>query len=240
MIPAYRRLLLGCLLCLPAHSASLSGNLVSSEIDQLTQSIGFPSTTRLLRSSEAYPSWPGAKIGAEIVAAGSGSIGGFGDRTGSSPALTIVPRIFLAKGLFSDLEILLAFFPAGSPTGITTMGGILKWSFYHEDNSWFTAAAFMGYTQISAFAGDFEGDDVEFGVSFSKDFVRIRPYLGGGVLAAKGSVKPGLAATAARSSLQTTLHLFAGVELELPVNVTFQFDLMNLTPMATFFIGKRF
>lgn len=228
------------MLAAPARGAGLSGNLVSSEIDQLTQSIGFPSATRLLRSSEPYPSWPGAKIGGEIVAAGSGGIGGFGDKKGSSPALTLVPRIYLAKGLFSDLEILLVILPAGSPTGITTTGGILKWTFYQEGSSWFTAAAFMGYTQVSAFDEDFQGDTVEFGVSFSKDLVRLRPYLGAGILAAKGSVKQSLAATAARSSLQTTLHLFAGAELELPVNVTFQFDLMNLTPMATLFVGKRF
>jgi len=221
-------------------AANLPGGLVPAEIDAVTQSIGFSATSRLLRSAETYPSWPGAKLGMELAVAPSRGIGGLGNGTGSIPSAHLVPRFFIAKGLFTDIELVLSFFPMLGPTGFKSMGGFLKWSYHRESTTWLASAAYFGYTSITAYNGDYEGSNAEFGTVFSKDLVRLKPFAGGGILFAQGTVARTLAATSARSSLQATLHLFLGAELEFPVNVTFQFDLMNLVPMATLSVAKKF
>ncbi len=73
----------------------------------------------------------------------------------------------------------------------------------------------------------------------SKDWVRFKPYIGASVLIASGKVDPSLSATPQASATMGT-HVFAGMEWELPVNLTVQADLINTDPLFSLFIGKKF
>lgn len=234
------RLLLFLLFPIALNAASLPSGLVPTEIEGVVRILGFPAVTRLLRSAEAYKPWPGIKVGGEVTISSTQDLATLGDKNGSVPQFTLLPRLYLSKGLFSELELILSTFPIRDPVGVATIGGILKWTFYQEKETWLSAAAYFGYTRVYAFHSDYVGNDVEFGIYFSKDWVRLKPFLGAAMLFAEGSVRPVLAKTAATSALQSTLHTFLGAEWEFPLNLGFQVDLMNLTPMGSLFIGKKF
>jgi len=222
-----------------AWGATLPTGLRPADIAQLVSVVGFGTASHLLRSAEPYATWPGAKVGMEIPAFGRKEINLLGDANGSVPDVLLAPRLFISKGLFSDLEFTLTFLPA-SVSNFSSFGGLLKWGFYKESSSWLASAAYFSYAEVTGFSKGYSGSNVEFGVAFSKDYVRMCPYFGGGFLFARGTVLPEYAATPVLSALQTTLHLFMGVEFELPLNITIQADLVNLTPTGTLFIGYHF
>jgi len=223
-----------------AMGASLPGELSAVDVDRVIEILGFGGATRLLRSAEPYEAFPGLKIGVELGFIPSKDINALGNQLGSIPTIMFPPRLYVAKGLFLDLEFIFSFFPSGIISTISSYGGILKWTFLHEAEHSISAAGYGGYTKISAFDSTYEGSDWEFGVVASKDYVRTRPFAGLGLLFASGSVPPSFAKTPKFSGSQSTIHIFLGLEVELPVNVTLQFDLMNLSPSGSLFLGKKF
>jgi hypothetical protein len=220
------------------HAASLPGALSQTEVNRVTRFLAMGGATRLLRSSEAYPPWPGLKFGVEISVLPGGNISSLGNGVNSVAGILPSPRIYLAKGIAQGLEIVGSFFPAGLNT-LSGVGGILKWNFLPENEEWVSMAAFFGVTGLNAFQGEFKGTNFELGISVSKDYVRMRPYLGAALMLAKGEIAPTLA-TANTTAALAGSHFFLGAEFELPFNFTLQADLINLDPMITAFIGKRF
>ena len=225
----------------PSLGAGLPTGLVSSEIERAVELIGFGATTRLLRSAEPYEQWPGIRVGLEVGGFSTKNLNSFGAANGTAPGLALVPRIHITKGILEYLELVITLLPTASPTGISTIGGLAKWSFSRESGNWLAGAAYFGYTQVKAFDDEYSGNNVEFGLTFSKDYVRMTPFFGLGVLFAEGAVKPSLVAPNTKNSaLKTTLHAFVGAEINLPINLAIQIDLMNLVPMGTLMIGKKF
>jgi hypothetical protein len=225
----------------PAHSASLPGNLTPGDIEKITQLIGEDATTKLMRSAENYRDlFPGIKLGVEFNVLWPGNLETLGNGQGSVPSFLPQPRFHFAKSLPFNLEFIFSFFPTSLANTVSTWGGILKWTFYPEDEELLSIAGFVGYTDVQAFNLNFTGSDLELGIYASKDFVRIRPYLGVGVLFTRGTVAPALAATATNSASLTDFHPFLGMEIKLPVDLTVQLDLLHLNPRASFSIGKTF
>jgi len=224
-----------------ARAASLPGNLTPPEIDEIIQVVGLGSATKMMRSAEAYREFfPGLKLGLEINVFTSKNIGSFGDQTGSVPGFVPMPRLYIAKSLFFDLEFIFSVFPSSFMHTTSSYGGILKWTFYNEKENYLSAAAYVGYTKVSAFSGDFEGSDIELGAVASKDYVRLRPYIGAGLLFASGTVRRELSQAADNGGSQSTIHAFIGAEFNFPINVTVQLDFMNLAPQGSLFFGKKF
>ena len=122
---------------------------------------------------------------------------------------------------------------------LTSIGCILKYTFYTERENWVSAAMYLAYTGVSAFKESYKGSDIEFGAYFSKDYVRLKPFLGAGLLFARGEVDP-LYVLSKNSGWQSTVHFFLGLEFELPINFTAQLDLMNLSPAGSILLAKRF
>jgi len=223
-----------------AHAASLPTGLGPIEIDRLVEVIGTGATARLLRSAEPYELFPGIKLGLEIAIVPTRDLNNMGNQDGSLPAALPVPRFYFCKGLFFNLELILNLFPVSIANSLSTFGGSLKWAFFDENKNWLHGAMFVTFTTITGFDSAFSGNNIEMGAVLSKDYVRIKPYLGGGLLFARGNVAPSYARTADTSGGHSTLHLFIGGEVELPLNVGFQLDLMNLSPSGTLFFGKKF
>src|SRR6476659_1532962 len=92
-------------LAAPAYGASLPGALSPTDVESAVRVLGFGSTSRLMRSAEPLSSWPGIKIGFETPLADPGPLRRMGNGGGSVPGLHIVPRLYVAKGLFSSLEL---------------------------------------------------------------------------------------------------------------------------------------
>ncbi len=222
------------------RAASLPSGLVGVEIENIIERIGFVSTTRLMRAAEALPPWPGIRLGVDVSVAPQMGFNELGDRNGAEPQVFVLPRLHFSKGLWAGAELIFSTMPFTDQPGYSATGGILKWCFYTEKSGWLSVSTFVGYTNVSVFRNDFSGNNFEFGVYASKDYVRLKPYLGASVLLAQGSIRPALAKTAVVSSMKGTLHAFIGLELEYPVTIVAEFGLFNLNPTMSLFIGKRF
>jgi hypothetical protein len=223
-------------------ASSLSSSLGPSDVRRVVEIIGVPAAARLMRSAEAYESWPGLKIGFEVLAIGERDLNLLGNGTGTLPGLSPVPRLYLSKGLFYDLELTLSFFPTSDVNPVATLGVIVKYCFYQEQSDWLSIAGFIGITDVEAFRSTYHGTDIEVGVVISKDYVRMKPYVGLGILAARGEVDTSLlaAGTTDNDAWYSTLHGFIGTEIELPLTFGAQLDLFNLSLGASFFVGKKF
>jgi len=199
------------------------------------------SAMKPLRSAEAMPTWPGFKIGFELGLIPPADINQMGDGSGTLPTMNPVPRLYLCKGLFFDTELIFSLFPSSVVNTINTSGLIFKWSYMDEKQGTYSGSLFLGMTSISAFNRQFLGSDIELGAILSKDYVRVRPYAGLGLMKASGEFPSGILQTPTTTSASATLiHLFVGAEFNLPVNFTAQVDFYNLNPALTVFTGKRF
>jgi hypothetical protein len=236
--PLFRLLL--ALTCLPASAGTLSGHLNQLEMNHIVEILGIGSASRLMRSAEAYDLWPGAKLGVEITLLPTRDINEVGDRTGSVPGFNPGPRLYLAKGLPLDLEVILNYWSVTVVNTVSTAGIMLKWTFKSEQDSWASGAVYGGFTHISAYDDAYYGNDEELGVEFSKDYVRLKPYVGMGFLLAQGTFGRYLAATQYNNATAAVFHAFTGLEIEMPANVTLQLDLMNLSLTASLAITKHF
>lgn len=225
-----------------AHASTLPGGLNPSDIGRVVEIVGIPAAARLMRSAEAYPTWPGIKIGFEVLAVGERGLNDLGNKAGTLPAVNPIPRLYLSKGLFNDLELTLSFFPTSEVNPISTLGVVFKYCFYQEQADWLSIAAFLGFTDVEAFKSAYHGTDIEVGVVISKDYVRIKPYIGLGILAARGEVDRALlvAGNTDNDAWSNTLHAFIGTEVELPLTFGAQLDFFNLSLGASFFVGKKF
>jgi hypothetical protein len=226
----------------PVQASSLAKKLSASDIRRVVEIIGLPAAARLMRSAETYPSWPGVKIGIEVLALGERGLNDIGDRSGTLPSVNPIPRLYLSKGLFWDTELTISFFPTSDVNPVATLGVMLKHCFYQEQTDWLSLSAFVGITDIEAFRSSYHGTDFEAGLLISKDYVRLKPYVGLGVLIARGEVDRTLLDTgvADNDAWAATLHAFIGTEIELPLTFGAQLDLFNLAVGASFFVGKKF
>ena len=234
-----KRLLLVTLLAIPGFAAQFSNNLSSADVERITETLGFGGASRLMRSAEPYEGFPGIKIGVEAALTPSTSLNALGDGTGSLPNFIPSPRLYLAKGLFENFELIGNLFTPSILDTLSSVGLLMKWTFWDEMETLLSAAFYGGYTRLTAFRGAYTGNDLEVGALLSKDYVRMKPYLGAGWLIANGNVSPDFAPQD-RSTWQSTIHFFAGIELEFPVQVTLQVDMMDMRPQGSILIAKHF
>lgn len=242
------RLLLTLLvLSLPqvTFARSLPQGLSSADVSHVVGVLGVGASSRLVRSSEAYPLFPGIKVGVEISFFPTEDLNYLGFRNGSLPSLQPMPRLFVSKGIFPNLELSANFFPSSISSLPASLGGMLKWNLIHEKTSEIEGAVYTGYTIIDSYNGDFKGNTFELGGTLSRDFVEMRPYVGLGLLVASGTVNQQLVPSGINSGLSSNLRAFMGIELELPLNIAMQIDLSNLASnsvslASSLFIGKRF
>lgn len=225
---------------LPAH-AGLPSQLDGSDLDRIIEVVGFGGTSRLLRSAEVYESWPGVKFGVEVALVSGRDVSGLGDGTGTISGFLPSPRIYIAKGLIYDFEIIFNFFPESDFNPVTSVGAILKHTFYQETSNWMSSAVYFGLTSLNAFSGGFTATNLEVGLLISKDYVRLKPFFGMGVLFSQGTLAANLLATNSKqSSWGSTMHLSFGTEIELPISLSAQIDLFNLAFGGSILVGKSF
>lgn len=224
-----------------AHAGRLPGALTSGDVKAITQRLAFPLATKVLRSAEALPTWPGFKIGLEGAASFPGGVANLGDGTGVKESATFLPRFYAAKGLFAGVEAAVALAPSESPTGNGCVGASGKITWLDERDGPWSSAFYGAYTYLDLFRGDFSGHTGEFGMVWSRDFVRLRPFLGVGALYAQGTVRSGLVLPGEnQTSRRPAAHAFVGLEVEYPANLTLQLDFYNEHPAASLFLGQRF
>lgn len=222
--------------------AKLGGNLKPAEVENIIQKVGFGSASRLLRSAETYPLWAGIKVGLELPVTPSAGLSEYGDGKSTIGGVMVGPRIYLCKGLSDGFEITFNFFQPQMLNTPATFGTIIKYNFATEDKNWAAMSTYFGYTGVSAFTSSksselnptiaYSGTDIELGVYASRNYIKLKPYAGVGVLLAQGQIDPSLVQSIS-SAWQGTIHLFLGSEFEWPVNFTAQLDFMNLAVMGS-------
>lgn len=224
-----------------ASGASLPAQLTPDEIGTVVNELGTSGAIRLMRSAEKYPKfWPGFKVGVEFDVLFAGALSKLGDKGGNVPGFIPQPKFYFSKGLFFGVEFIFSFFPSSVMSTLGSTGGIVKWTFYDESQRAISIAAFSGLTSLTGLNGTFTGSTFEGGIYGSKDFVRLKPYLGVGLLRVSGSVPRGYTTSDETGSSGFVMHTFAGCEFNLPVSMSLQIDLYNITPRMALFFGKKF
>ena len=145
---------------LPLLAGTLPSGVSNSEFDRIVEVLGYGSVTRLMRSAESYESFPGVKLGVEFALTPTRDINSMGDATGTLPGMVIAPRIFIAKGLFENAELVFSFFTNKFFDTLVTFGSIFKYTFYSERQSWVSAALFVGDTGSSGFTNTFKSNNI--------------------------------------------------------------------------------
>jgi hypothetical protein len=230
---------LAILFSVRAQGGTLPGALSTAEIDRIAKLVAMGGAVRLLRSAESYPLWPGVKIGAEITLFPGDRLADLGNGLGSVSSFLPMPRVYFAKGLIEDVEIVASFFPFNLNT-VNGGGAIAKWTFVHERENWVTVAGIFGVTAINAFQDEFQGANLELGAVVSKDFVTVKPYAGASLMFARGKVLSSLAASTSETSALLGTHFYLGAEVAFPVSLAVQLDLINLDPTLSAFAGVKF
>lgn len=228
------------LLSFRIFGSDLPSNMSAQDVSRLTGVLGPSSALRMLRSAEAFPSWPGIKFGVEVMILPSQNIHSLGDGNGTIPQVNPVPRLYFCKGLFWDVDLVIDYLPNTLSNTISTLGIGLKWTYMNEKEAFASGAFYGGLTRIDAFDSNFLGTDFEMGVIFSRDYTRARPYLGGGLLMSAGSLVVPATRLALYDATTFAVHTFAGVEFKLPLSISLQFDIMNLSPMGSILLGISF
>ncbi|MFM8312746.1 MAG: hypothetical protein ACKOA8_00505 [Deltaproteobacteria bacterium] len=220
-------------------SAQLPTGLTPSELTTLIRVISFGNVTRVMRSAEAYPTFPGLKLAIETPLVPSGSLSELGNGSASLPMVIPAPRLNITKGLGMGLEVSLAISTQSITKTMGTEGVLAKWTYLEEKEAFLTSSIFASYTRLNGFTNTFNGNEFEAGILASKDYVRLKPYIGFGILLANATVTK---AICINEQTQTALtpHLFIGTEIELPMTITFQLDLNQLVPSASFSLGYHF
>jgi hypothetical protein len=229
-------------LCLLSHgsvAATLPKGISSDELSTLIQTLGMGNATRVMRSAEAYPTLPGLKISLETALVPSGSLNELGNNSASLPILIPSPKINITKGLGMGFEASLNISTESILETMGTVGFLAKWTYLEEKDDFATSALFLSFTRLTGFKENYKGNDFEFGVLASKDFVRLKPFVGLGLLLANATVTK---TVSPKTQTGTVLrpHLFVGTEIELPMNITFQMDFAGLTPSGSFSLGYQF
>lgn len=219
-----------------ALGATLPSGLSSDEVDSLVGFIGHGMVSKLMRSAEPAESFPGLKLGVEMVLVNMEPIGTFGEKNGDVRGVQPIPRFLISKGLFSNLELTFSFLPSGILKTNSLYGAILKWAWLDERTHSAHVAFYGGYTRVRFFHDELIANDFELGAIASKDYVMIRPYMGLSGILAKGNVADRLASGKTAGSA-VALHSFVGLEIQTPIALTAQFDLLNLTPSGSFLVG---
>lgn len=229
--------MVGCLLGSYAWARIPTG-LSQSDIDRLIEYLGPPATTRLLRSADAYDVFPGLRFAVEVSFLPTGEINDLGDKNGTFAGLNPTPRFSFSKGIGYGLEFQLNYFPENIMNVLSSMGGSVKWMIIDERESEFSGSVYGAYTNLSGFEQSFTGRNIELGAVFSKDFVRLRPFAGAGLIFSTGKVASNFAVRSnERDGTHYTVHSYLGCEILLPMNVTVEIDMMNLSPMLTLLVG---
>lgn len=233
----------------PLWASKLAGGLKPAEVENIIQKVGFGSASRLMRSAETYPLWAGIKVGLELPVTPAAGMSDYGDGNGTIGSILVGPRIYLCKGLADGFEITFNFFQPQMLNTPASFGTILKYNFATEDKNWASVSTFFGYTSVSAFSSSkgselkptiaYNGTDIELGVYASRNYIKMKPYAGLGVLLAQGQILPELTVSES-SAWQGTIHLFMGSEFEWPMNFTAQLDFMNLAVMGSLAFTFKF
>jgi hypothetical protein len=222
-----------------AQAMKLPQGLDPSELNSLIETLGFGNTTRVMRSAEAYAKFPGLRITLETPLVPSESLNQLGSGSASLPIFIPSPRLHISKGIGLGLELSLDLSSQEILETVATVGFLSKWTFHEEREGFVTSALFLGYTKLDGFHDTYSGNNFELGILASKDFVRLKPYIGFGILLATGKV-PQYVCLKTQSGTAITAHFFLGTEIELPMNIAFQLDFTQTFPSASFSLGYHF
>lgn len=219
--------------------ARLPQNISVTDLSVLVKTLAFGNTTKVMRSAEAYPAFPGLRVSLETSLVRSGELSEMGNGTASLPVIIPSPRLTLTKGLGMGLEAAMNISTQQLINTISTFGFLGKWTFIDEQDSFATSAVFTSYTSLNGFNDNFRGFNFEAGFVASRDYVRIKPYVGMGFLVASGTVTRSICAVSQQSTAVGP-HLFLGTEIELPMNITFQMDFTDWIPTGSLALGYKF
>jgi hypothetical protein len=127
-----------------------------------------------------------------------------------------------------DFHLSGSFSPGFLYDGMTTGGGALQWMMFEDSDSASKVSLLGAYTHTSAFE-DFLCNTFDVTAQVSRDLDVWQPYLGLGVMVAKGSVRKELMRDERESSKSTrgAIHGYLGARFDLGARLGVQADFFN-------------
>lgn len=174
-------------------------NRIEQEIKEFVLVSGWSSNFRGLSPASSLGVW-GFDVGVELTSLPQNAF----HLAGQDLSLpSFFPRVTLAKGITPNLDFQSSFlFPqilqgrVDLPEEIKKLiiyGGGLKYTLFHEEESWVSVAARVSYTRLylDFFSNEVFGADASLSRSLKIPFTpfQLTPYLGGGYIGTKGEFK---------------------------------------------------
>lgn len=220
-------------------AAQLPKNISDSDLNFLVKTLAFGNVTRVMRSAESYPLYPGLKLSLETSLVSSKELNEMGDGSASLPFIIPSSRLNISKGWGGGIETLFNVSTQSFLKTISTVGFMGKWMVQDEKDSFASTAVFSGVTILNGFNENFKGTEYEIGFLMSKDYVRLKPYVGAGLIFASATVSK-MVCPVVQSESVFSPHLFMGAEIELPMNIALQLDFTQLIPTGSISLGYHF
>lgn len=217
----------------------LPKGIEEEDFTPLIRTLSLSHTTKVLRSAEAYPLYPGLKLSLETTFVNSAKLSEMGNDTSSLPIVIPSTRLNITKGLGSGVEAQFNLSTQALLKTISSIGFLAKWMLIDQKESFASGSVFASFTKLNGFNDDFNSTNFELGFYMSQDYVRIKPYLGMGLILANATVSRSVSPQIQNGSVFSP-HLFLGTEIELPMNVAVQLDFTELTPTGSISLGYHF
>jgi hypothetical protein len=208
------------LLCSSALALQLPTQLTSSDLKEMTQLLGFSTSTKFLSNPYSLGGYSGLEVGLSSEFINVTDLAPLGATT--PPQSTFqYNRITIGKGMYNDVDLFIHFIPFSVSNDISDYGGSIKWSFYHARYLPFTLSIVGQYNSLNIqdlFLNENIGWDFIGGLNLQKFAL----YFGGGNQAARSTfskniLDPALPTNSdyALKTRSSQIHSFIGIEIDI-------------------------
>ncbi len=163
-----------------AHAWRLPGDLKNSDLNEVTQIVGYGSSTKFLSNPYPLGGHSGFEVGITSEFIDTTDLARLGSGNGDETSLEY-NRISIGKGLYHNVDVYIDFVPFVNSNEISEYGGMAKWAFYEADSLPLTLSALLHYDSFNIddeFINQTLGTDLMAGWNL-KNYAL---YFGGGVL----------------------------------------------------------
>ena len=228
-----------------SSAIELPDNLTRNELDEVTELLGFSTSSKLLSNPYALGGHSGFEIGYSTEFINTTDLSRLGSGAAKDSTYQF-NRISFGKGVYNNVDIFFHFVPFSSSNEVSEYGGILKWGFYESDDLPLTLSLLAQTSTINIndeFINEVLGADLLAGLNLT-DFAI---YIGGGSLRARSSFSRSILDSSVTLNSSGTLitrnsraHTFAGININFKkIFIAAQIDRYD-QPVYSAKIGLRF
>lgn len=206
-----------------AQAFELPTNLAYSEINDVVEVLGFPTSGKFLSNPFPLGGHSGFEFGVSTEFIDTNDLSQLGAGTVDDSTLQY-NSFSIGKGLFYNLDIFVHFIPFANSSDISDYGGILKWNFYQAQYLPFSLSL-LGHMNTINIQDSFINETLGWSLLSGLNLKNVALYLGGGRQTARSTFAKNIlntadpeitSAIASRGTLiqrESRLHSFIGIQV---------------------------